>query len=86
MTRKELRSLIRARLLAGTIPNTIAAKTFGGNGNGADCDCCGLPIGELEIEYELDFAATEDCPSHSYLAHRECYEIWEAIVRVNRPR
>lgn len=86
MIRQQIRSLIEERLRAGIIPSTSPARTYGGQGEGANCDCCGLPISELEVQYELDFPTTRDGPARTFIAHRECHRIWRELAARIAPK
>lgn len=49
-------------------------RTWAGHGTGSPCSTCGSPIGEQEIEYEVE-AQPGSRPLHF---HFNCYQDWMA--------
>ena len=69
----DLRSAIRAKILAGDLPKEHCRMTWYGPGTGGICVACEQCIlnGDLEVECDLPQGGT-------IRLHRTCYDIWTA--------
>lgn len=58
------------------LPSTDANKvrTWAGNGSGASCTLCKLPIAAHEIEYEVEL--TTPAKTKTLRFHVPCYHTW----------
>lgn len=71
-----LRQLAREAITAERIPAERPNETWGGNGTGAPCDVCGLPIPDDEIGFEVEFSG-ETASARTYHLHNQCLAAWE---------
>jgi len=69
----DLRSGIRAKILAGDLPKQDCRMTWYGGGTGGICVACDQPIaaGDTEVECDLPTGGT-------IRLHQRCYDIWAA--------
>ena len=72
-----LRRLAREAVAAGRIPAAKPKGTWGGDGTGAPCAICGLPIPEVEIGFEVEFSQDVDRGSGCCHLHSRCFAAWE---------
>ncbi len=70
----ELRLEARRRIAAGQLPCDPHHSMWAGTGEGLPCSICDRPIGENQIEYELQFDG-EIRPIYRF--HRICHQAWE---------
>jgi hypothetical protein len=68
-------SLVRAKLLTGTLPRGEVQKVWVSLGTGRDCSACDQPITAAEIEHEADLVA-----GSTLRLHRNCLGVWQAEV------
>ena len=80
MNEQDLRTKIASRVRDGILPSARPARTYAGTGEGVTCDCCGLTITELDVQYELDFVTSVDGPRWTLVAHRDCHRIWQRLT------
>jgi hypothetical protein len=52
----------------------VARKVWAGYGSGEQCDYCGAPIRESDVELELELM------SGDLRFHRACLRLWEAAL------
>lgn len=71
-----LRRLAREAIATERVPAGPPKDTWGGNGAGALCDICGLPIAGHEIGFEVEFPR-EAAPARTYHLHGQCLAAWE---------
>lgn len=71
-----LRAQVREAMKADSLPDGRPERMWGGPGSGAPCAVCGGSVGQQEMEFELQFSATEE-GSGSYHAHVRCFAAWE---------
>jgi hypothetical protein len=53
-------------------------RTWAGHGTGVPCNSCGIPIGEKDIEYEVE---TQPGNPRTLHFHFNCYQDWMAAGR-----
>jgi hypothetical protein len=70
--RGDLGALIRAKVLAGTLPKDAPRKVWAGYGSGKVCSACDLPAMIKDVEYEVEM---ED--HHTFLFHQPCLALWD---------
>ena len=71
------------RLCAGLIPCYRPLRIHVGPGAREECDLCELPIGQRDIQYQIDLAPLNDGRlMPSLLAHTDCHQIWSELSRV----
>jgi hypothetical protein len=67
----DVAALVRARIVAGTLPTETPTKVWVGKGMGLTCDACGVKVTPADIEYETDL------PSQRTLRfHQRCLTVW----------
>ena len=71
-----LRQLARQAITAKRVPAARPKDTWGGNGTGALCDVCGLPIPQHELGFEVEFPGAT-APARTYYLHNQCFAAWE---------
>jgi hypothetical protein len=69
--RGDLGALVRAKVLAGTLPKDAPRKVWAGYGSGKVCSACDLPTTMKDVEYEVEM---ED--HQSFLFHQPCLALW----------
>lgn len=72
-----LREKAREVVQAGKLPARRADRTWGGPGVGARCAVCGKPIGQDQMEFEVEFARPDDGELDTYHLHVRCFAAWE---------
>lgn len=72
-----LRRLAREAIAAERVPAERPKGTWGGNGTGALCDICGLPIPEDEIGFEVEFSQEAARARNCFHLHSRCFAAWE---------
>ena len=60
----------------GALPLTKPLRTWAGHGTGVPCNSCGHPIGEQDIEYEVELQPASLQTLHF---HFNCYQEWMAL-------
>jgi hypothetical protein len=70
----DLRSGIRAKVLAGDLPKEHCQMTWFGPGRRAICVACDQVIGPDEVEVECDLPEG----GGTIRFHKRCYEVWAA--------
>jgi hypothetical protein len=65
---------------AGSLPNRLPDKVWGGPASAAACMVCGEPLGG-GVEYELVFAGDAHRAEHSCCVHPPCLQAFERVVR-----
>jgi hypothetical protein len=80
MNEQDLRTKIASRVREGILPSERPARTYAGTGEGVRCDCCGLTITELDVQYELDFVTSAEGSRWTLVAHRDCHRIWQRLT------
>ena len=80
MNEQDLRTKIASRVRDGILPSARPARTYAGTGEGVTCDCCGLTITDLDVQYELDFVTSEEGSRWTLVAHRDCHRIWQRLT------
>ena len=73
--RDSILSIVRAKLVTGTLPRGEIQKVWVGLGTGRQCSACDRPITPAEIEHEADLVA-----GSTLRLHRSCLGVWEAEV------
>jgi hypothetical protein len=66
---------IRRKLLPDAVPKSIWA----GQGTGQACSLCDRPVGQTEMEYELNLAADDGSPGVIRF-HLRCHALWRLEV------
>jgi hypothetical protein len=85
MNQKELRALIRARVLTGQLPRLVGGRTFGGRGSRNACDCCSQIIGDHEVEYQVELIwPALGAARKSLTVHPQCLWIWREECDLHR--
>ena len=75
---KLLRDKARAAIKSGKLPARSADRTWGGNGVGAICSVCDLPVTKDDKELEIQVAHDGDNPRlDKYHLHVRCFAAWE---------
>jgi len=77
--RPSVSELISRRLADGSLPHFCGQRTYGGRGDGANCACCGRPIGPAEVQYDVDQPQAADGapdPAQSIPMHLPCFRLW----------
>jgi len=59
----------------GASPARRSLRTWAGRGTGVSCNTCGTPIGEKDIEYEVE---VQPGSRHTLHFHFNCYQDWVA--------
>jgi hypothetical protein len=67
----DFQSLIRDKLINGTLPKQDCRMTWYGPGTGGVCVACERPIAPGEVEVECDLGA-----GGVIRLHQRCYEFW----------
>jgi hypothetical protein len=67
----DISTVIRAKILAGTLPKDAPVKVWAGYGTGKKCDTCELPTSTAGIEYEVDMA-----DHRTFVFHEYCLTAW----------
>ena len=67
----DIGALMRAKVLAGTLPKDPPVKVWAGYGTGKVCSACDLPTTAEDIEYETDMAN-----GHTFVFHQPCLTLW----------
>ena len=71
LQRGDISTVIREKILAGTLPKDAPVKVFAGYGTGATCDACDLSTTKVDIEYEVDMA-----DGRTFRFHQPCLALW----------
>lgn len=71
-----LRRLAREAIGAGQVPAEQPTGTWGGNGSGAPCNICTLPISSHDIGFEVEFSQ-KGARARSCHLHSRCFAAWE---------
>jgi hypothetical protein len=75
---KMLREKARAAVQSGKLPSRPPDRTWRGNGIGATCVVCELPVTTEEKELEIEFAHDGSNPGlHKFHLHIRCFAAWE---------
>lgn len=70
--RGDLGALIRARVLAGALPNDMPRKVWAGYGSGKACSACDqIIVKALDVEYDVEM---DD--GRGFLFHQSCLALW----------
>jgi hypothetical protein len=73
-----IRRVAREALRAGQLPHTLPSRTWGGRGTGHECAICRTPVGQDEVELELEFVVTNGHQTTvSHWVHLQCFAAWE---------
>lgn len=72
---KRLWERARARIAAGELPRTAAARLYAGFGGNEPCAVCGQPISPQQTTYELEFIRGADGKPLSF--HLACHAAWQ---------
>lgn len=80
-----LRSQARAAIQQGKLPAVQPTRTWGGDGVGAPCSVCGLPVTKDQKEFEIQFERDGDNPGlDKFHVHIRCFAAWE-FERLKQP-
>jgi hypothetical protein len=80
-----LREQARAAIRGGKLPARSPDRTWGGDGGGAPCSVCDLPITKDQLEIEIDFAHEGSAAGvENHHVHPRCFAAWE-FERARRP-
>ena len=75
---KILRDKARAAIESGKLPGRPPDRTWGGNGVGAICSVCALPVTKDEKEFEIQFIRDGNDPGlDRFHVHIRCFAAWE---------
>jgi hypothetical protein len=69
--RRDLSTVIRAKLAAGTLPATRPSQIWAGESEGVTCDACDQPITAGDMEYEANVVE-----GGVFFFHRACFDAW----------
>jgi hypothetical protein len=73
-----LREKARAAVESGKLPSRPPDRTWGGDGVGATCAVCELPVTGQQKEFEIQFAHGGSNPGlDKYHVHIRCFAAWE---------
>jgi hypothetical protein len=73
-----LREKAREAVKNGKLPPRPPDRIWGGNGVGAACSVCELPVSKTELELEIQFAHDGSVPGlDKYHVHVRCFAVWE---------
>lgn len=67
----ELRSLVRERIAANSVPVTLVTSLYAGYGNDEPCCICGEAIHRSQIEYHVPVSNIH------FAFHMTCYALWQ---------
>ena len=76
-----LQAKARAFIDAGHVPDTLPARTWGGQGVGAPCSVCGVGIGQREVDIELELTGPNGGSATSHHFHVRCLSALEQELR-----
>jgi len=76
-----LQAKARALIDAGHLPDTLPARRWGGPGVGAPCSVCTVPIGQHQIDIELELTGTNADGAISHHFHVRCLSVLEHELR-----
>jgi hypothetical protein len=65
-----IRRIIREKLRAKLLPGKPPRNMWGGLGHGHSCAACGQPIGEADVELEIEEFGAPFC------LHAHCHDVW----------
>jgi hypothetical protein len=65
-----IRRIIREKLRAAVLPRKPPHKMWGGRGHGRPCIACDLPIGDADVEFEVEILGIR------LYFHGRCHELW----------
>jgi hypothetical protein len=68
-------SIVRAKLVTGTLPRGVIQTVWVGFGTGRQCNVCDKPITSAEVEHEANLIA-----GSTLRLHRHCLGVWQAEV------
>ena len=69
----DVRSVVRAKIDAGTLPTATPERVWVGPGMGEPCSACDLVVAAADIEYEIDLPG-----GRALRFHQKCLAIWHA--------
>jgi hypothetical protein len=69
----ELKKVITLKRAGGRLPRIASARAWAGNGSGAVCVLCELPIDRGQIEYEVEWPHGADTQLLRF--HELCYRL-----------
>jgi hypothetical protein len=75
-----LRDRAREAIRAGSLPNRLPDKVWGGPATAVACTVCGEPLGD-GVEYELVFTDDDHRAEHSCCVHPPCLQAFERVVK-----
>ena len=82
LTPQELQVLATERVHDGTLRCGPDMRLFGGPGVLTGCSLCSRPIGDGEMEYEIE-PARPDIPELRFHFHIPCYMAWMDARRID---
>ena len=78
MERAALRSLIKAKLVVGGLPQDSLPRVWGLRGDGETCDACGTIV--ATHQHSIEGLAIGD-GKRRLRFHVECYSLWDGLRR-----
>jgi hypothetical protein len=72
----ELGRAVRERLARGQLPQERTGRVWGGHGTGQPCAVCDRPIGQDEVEYEVQLPLNGAVRSFRF--HIPCQAAWQS--------
>jgi hypothetical protein len=74
----DLREKARDAVAQGKLPSRAPDRMWGGDGVGAPCSVCGLPVRKDQKEFEIQFEHDGDNPGlDKFHVHIRCFAAWE---------
>jgi hypothetical protein len=70
------RALISERIRSGVLPRGGRHSVRAGKGEGKDCSCCGKPITDYQIVYEVECTSPGSNVATTLAMHLNCYNEW----------
>lgn len=74
---RDLREKAREAIQAGKLPDRRPDHVWGGPGTGAQCTICGAPVGDDDVELEIEFIRDASPRPSRHHVHVGCFSALE---------